>query len=249
MSPLLLTALDEVVEDPTIGTEHDNYMLHLYALYLLAQFRERRAFPKIIELISLPPNDVDSLLGDVITESLPDILYSTYNGDLSLLQNVIENPKVYLFVRGSALDVVGKLYSDGKITPEYLVSYLRQIIARRTYDLPTETDFYAFIQNIVAEHRLVDMVGDIKRLYEENLIDVTNFGDYDEFLNWMEECDGGGRVKYIEDVIAEMEWWATFQETEEERLQRMEFLAKLREEISIEPSSPAENASSGELPR
>lgn len=214
ITPLLLFALDDLLADPQMYLNDDDYMLHLYSLYLLAQFREKRAFDRIIKLITLPPDAVELLLGDVITESLPDILYSTYTGELSVLERVIENRNADLFVRGSVLDVLGKLYSDGAISEGYLVNYLRQLIAERTYDLETEEVFCSFIQGIVADHDLATMVGDIQKLYDEDRIDPTAFGDYDEFLAWMRETGDGGRVKYIDDVIAEMSWWACFDEAE-----------------------------------
>lgn len=215
VTPLLLKALDEVLEDPAIATEDEDYMLHVYALYLLAQFREQRAFPKIIELILLSPGDVEFMLGDTITESLQNILYSTYNGDLSLLEGVIENPDVELYARGSTLDVLGQLCLDGEISKEYLLAYLRKLINERTYDEEWEKDFNGFIQDMVYEYRLFDMLEDIRSLYDEGQVDPANFGDFDEYLSLMQTEDHDGpRVRYIDDVIEEMHWWASFQDAE-----------------------------------
>ena len=211
--PLLLRTLDEVLQDPEIATEDEDYMLHLYSLYLLAQFREKKAFPKILELISLPPDDVDFMLGDTLTESLQNILYSTYDGDLNLLQGVIENPFVDVFVRGSVLDVLGQLYLDGEITKEYLVAYLRKLIDRRSSEQEMEETFTGLVQDIVIECQLVEMLEDIRNLHDEGRVDQIIFGDFDEFLESY-QGDHGQRVRYIEDVIEEMHWWASFQDTE-----------------------------------
>lgn len=213
--PLLLENLDELLKDPAIGLEDEDYMLHMYAIYLLAQFREKGAFPKIMELISWPEAAVESLLGDVITESLSSILYSTYNGDLAALESVIENPDLGLYVRGSVLDVLGKLYLDGEISKEYLLAYLRKLIANRTYDPETEVDFNTFIHVAIDDYDLVEMLEDLHSLYDAGRIDLTMYGDYDEFVHWMQEDDNrssGGSVKYIDDTIGEMHWWAAFQD-------------------------------------
>ena len=63
------------------GELSTDYELHLYALFLLAQFQDRAFFPEIIEFVSLPDDDLDYMIGDCITEGLADILYNTYNGD------------------------------------------------------------------------------------------------------------------------------------------------------------------------
>jgi hypothetical protein len=166
-----------------------------------------------LELISLPPDDVDFMLGDTLTESLQNILYSTYDGDLNLLQGVIENPFVDVFVRGSVLDVLGQLYLDGEITKEYLVAYLRKLIDRRSSEQEMEETFTGLVQDIVIECQLVEMLEDIRNLHDEGRVDQIIFGDFDEFLESY-QGDHGQRVRYIEDVIEEMHWWASFQDTE-----------------------------------
>ncbi len=186
-------------------------MLYLYAIYLLAQFREKQAFLKIIELVSLPPDDVEWLFGDIITESLPSLLYSTFNGDLSLLQKTVENQSILLTVQGACLDTLGKLYSDGVISREFLVQYLREIIAKRAGDPNTDPFFFTYIQGVVAERDLKEMVPAIKKLYEENLIDPIYFGDFAEYQHSVGQGDSG-EVRYIEDIAAEIGWWACFRQ-------------------------------------
>lgn len=128
ITPLLLKELDRILVDPKTTSQDSDNMLHMYALFLLAQFREKRAFPKIIELISLPESEVEAFLGDVVTEELPSILYSTYDGNISLLKRIIEDEHAYIYVRSAALDVYGKLWSDGLIEKEELVNYLKTLI-------------------------------------------------------------------------------------------------------------------------
>jgi Protein of unknown function (DUF1186) len=67
-----------------------------YALFLLAQFRERRAYPLLVELASLPSFLLESLFGDVL-------LASVARGDPSGLQLLIEKEGANLFARTAAL--------------------------------------------------------------------------------------------------------------------------------------------------
>ena len=60
----------------------ENYQLHFYALYLLGEFQDKEAFPKIMELVSLPDGTAEYLIGDCITTELRDILYNTYDGEI-----------------------------------------------------------------------------------------------------------------------------------------------------------------------
>ena len=45
-------------------------MAHIYAMYLLAQFREPRAYPLIVEFFSIPGDIALDTTGDVATEDL-----------------------------------------------------------------------------------------------------------------------------------------------------------------------------------
>ena len=62
-----------------------------YALFLLAQFRETRAYTLVIRLAHLPERKLDDLISDTITEYLDRILASVCGGDTSLIEDLIED--------------------------------------------------------------------------------------------------------------------------------------------------------------
>ena len=57
ITPELLRVLESVAQDPVKHAEHKDYMLHDFALYLLAQFREKRAYAPIVKMFSAPGRD------------------------------------------------------------------------------------------------------------------------------------------------------------------------------------------------
>ena len=99
--PYLNSAIEKAIFEKDDLDE--DYQLHFYALYLLGQFREKKSFPKIMELISLPSEVVDYLIGDAVTSNLCDILYNTYNGDMELLKESVKNPDIDDYARSSML--------------------------------------------------------------------------------------------------------------------------------------------------
>lgn len=213
--PLLLSALDEINEDIDIVMDDADYMLHLYALYLLAEFREERAFGRIMDLVSHPSDEVESMLGDVLTEGLSSILYSTYNGDAGLLQSMIENPSIDTYVRGSALDVYAKIYSQGAIRKDDFMDYMNELISEAI--LIEDVDFCTSIAGIIVEYHLFEMLDDIQLLYDLDLIDRGMYGLYDELVDEIFSYSKAGHpVKYIDSVIKSMEWWACFEKPAKE---------------------------------
>jgi hypothetical protein len=101
------------------------YIAYMYALYLLAQFKEKRAYPLIYSLLNKPYEILDKLLGDVITEGMPSILASVFNGDVKPIKSIIENEEINEFIRGAALESLVILASEGVITRDEVIIYFQ----------------------------------------------------------------------------------------------------------------------------
>ncbi|GAA0365724.1 hypothetical protein GCM10008932_17390 [Alkalibacterium iburiense] len=205
---ILLKELDHLIENPRMITE--DYMLHIYALFLLAQFREKEAFSKICELVSVSSEQADFMLGDIITEDLSSILYSTFDGDFNTLKSVIEDPVADVYVRGAALDVYGKLYSDGEVSKEEVITYLRKLMSN-PYD--RETDLANMMQGLVIDRHIFELIDDIQHLYDEGRIDEGIVGYYDSFIDFMYSYSYNREsVFYLDDSIKEMRKWGMFEQ-------------------------------------
>ncbi len=74
ITPELLRILEDAVDRAAQIDAEGDYMAHLYAMFLLAQFRETRAYPLLLRFASLPGDLLDSLCGDFITEGLGQVL-------------------------------------------------------------------------------------------------------------------------------------------------------------------------------
>ena len=87
IAPHLLGALEEVAQDPGQFAHNEQYMLHVFASYLLAQFRDKRAYRPLTQILATPGDAADSLFGDTITEGLDRILASVFKafGSLCLI--------------------------------------------------------------------------------------------------------------------------------------------------------------------
>jgi len=76
ITPLLLHVLEDTILRADEISYEDDYMAHLYAIFLLAQFRETRAYPLVVRFALLPGDLPDSLSGDFITHDLGRVLAS-----------------------------------------------------------------------------------------------------------------------------------------------------------------------------
>ncbi len=213
ITPALLKIIEHVTQN--IEELQENYMAHIYALYLLAQFREERAYPLIVDFFSIPGEITLDLTGDVVTEYLGRILASVSGGDTGLMTSLVENEEANEYVRAAALDGLVILMVWGEKSREEVMAYLQSLfrgkIARK---------YSALWNSLVAvSTRLYpeEVYEDIKRAYEDGLVAPFFIGLEDveralargkkQVLRSLEEYR---HYEPIKDTISEMEWWACF---------------------------------------
>jgi hypothetical protein len=190
-------------------------MAHIYAMYLLAQFREPRAYPLIVEFFSIPGDIVLDTTGDVATEDLGRILASVSCGDIRLMTALIENEHANEYVRVAALRGLVTLVACGEQSRDDIVAYLQRLfqggIAR---DVSFVWNGLVSASNALYPEELYD---DIKRAYDDELIETffIRLEDIDATLQRgkdrvLDELHHHQRYSLITDTITEMEWWACF---------------------------------------
>ena len=81
----------------------------IIAIYLLALFREKKAYPLIIALLNKMPNSFEHTLFNDEIEDMPNILASTFNGNIELIYKLIENTKAFVFARIAAITPIPML--------------------------------------------------------------------------------------------------------------------------------------------
>jgi len=128
ITPYLLASVDEVADPDTEKTDNN---LILFALFLLAQFREPRAYPVITNMLSKPEKPVRETLGDITTEGLDRILFSVFDGNTVPLKRVIEDENAYEFARSAAFKTLVMLYKTGKLKRTSIIEYFTELYRGR----------------------------------------------------------------------------------------------------------------------
>lgn len=210
--PHLLQSLEWVVQNPEEADDvQPAYMLHIFALYLLAQFRETRAFPWILQLFRLP--QYESLTGAVATEALAQILASTCGGDIAPLQALIEDRTADQWVRGAAVEALAVLAGRGLLPREQITRYYDHLFLGGLERRPNN----AWDNLIVActDLRLVEHLGAIRTLYRQGIADPFHVGlDEVEGEIGLPPDHAQNELRHhrlIDDTIREIGSWHYFQ--------------------------------------
>jgi hypothetical protein len=217
VTPSLLRILEQTVDQAAQLDAEGDYMAHLYAMFLLAQFRETRAYPLVVRFASLPGDLLDSLGGDFITENLGQVLASVCGGELGGIRSVIENEEADEWSRGAAMSSLVTLVAAGQKSREEIVSYFAylfrgKLVRRWSHVWDTlvcySSDLYP-----------AELIDDIEQAYEEGLVD-PGFVAFDEIKRDLAAgqdfvlarlADDPHR-RLVEDTVREMEWWACFRD-------------------------------------
>jgi Protein of unknown function (DUF1186) len=217
ITPILLATVKEWKSKLEELSERPNYFLHVYAMYLLAQFKESKAYLPIVEFFSVPGEISMDVTGDLATEDLGRILASVCEGNIEPIQQLIENRQANEYVRSSALNSLVVLVVQGAIDREVVIKYFEELFATRL-----EREYSSIWTNLVMESAVLaplQLKQQIDRVFDVDLVDEFFFSreDVDYYINLGQEASlnelrDRDHYALIEDTISEMEWWSCFQD-------------------------------------
>ncbi|MFQ6127387.1 MAG: DUF1186 domain-containing protein [Thermoplasmata archaeon] len=213
--PELLRILENAERNIDYIKERPDYFAHIYSMFLLAQFREKRAYPLIVDLFSHPGDTSDSIAGEFVCEDLPRVLASVCQGDTTLIEQLIESRDADGYVRDAGLRALLTLVVNGEKTRDEIIAYYKSLFTgklERTYSF-VWTGLVACSSDLCAREVFEDM----KKAHEEGLVDpfFINLEDVNEHLSmeWEENLirlEDDEHYQFIDDTIRCMEWWACF---------------------------------------
>ncbi len=242
ITPALLEILEEIADRAGARrrTAEDGYMAHLYAMYLLAQFREGRAHPLMLKIGLLPGDLLDSLLGDFVTDAFGRVLASTCDGNIAGIQSLIEDANADEWARGAALAALATLVAAGVKSRDEIVDYFAALFRGKLTGTThvVWSDLVAFATDLYA----IELLGDIEKAYEKHLVDPRIIGlddvhrDFAKGNAWaLQRLSDDPHRKFIHDTVKEFGRWYCFHKDEEDmaRRRRAETAGLERDDISV----------------
>ena len=213
--PELLEILKSAKENYEEILEKPDYFAHIYASFLLAQFKEKQSFKLIIDLVSLPDEISDDLFGDLITEELHKILASVCGGDTQPIKKIVEDSNINEYVRCAAIKVFIVLLGEGVISQSEVIEYYKSL-----FEGKLERNFSQAWNELICcscEAGPSELYKYIKKAFEDGLVeeeevislhdvdDAIKIHDKEKFPNLRNEG-----YAFINDTIAEIKGWVCF---------------------------------------
>ena len=214
ITPELLRILEDTIDRASELAKDPEYGAHLYAMFLLAQFREARAYPLVVRMAALPGDVLEHLLGGFISESLHRVLASVCGGDVVGIRALIENDEIDEYVRGAALSSLLDLVAAGQIDRAEVVDYFGQLFRGKLRRKHSQV--WNHLVTCCVDLYPGELMSDIEQAYTDELVD-TSYIRLKDIEGHM--ADGpektlaklSASLGLVENTAEEMEWWDCFQ--------------------------------------
>jgi Protein of unknown function (DUF1186)/SEC-C motif len=243
MIPHLLAVLESAHANPGDYVNGRKAMFCTYAAYLLAQFRETRAYRPLMALLNLGGNIPSDVFGDSISEDMHNIVASVYDGDEELLRKLIENSSADEYARACAgLKAYPVLVHAGMLTMESVENYFRELFEGKLQR--EHCHVWNSLCSMSGDLGFASLLPHVRKAFEEGLCDRF----FDHLTDIERRAKSGGDVNWsgdcqlVNDVVPMMEWWACFHPETPRKTAKAapDALAKLLEtrEFSSRPTVP-----------
>lgn len=222
VTPRLIEALEKATRLRRGGKSPPG-SAHLYGLYLLAEFRATQALPALLEMLTLPEDALDDLVGDDLTESIPRILGTLGAEHPDLIESMIAKHELFYFVRSAAAGALCAMVAQGTLPRSAAVEGLMRQMrsAVEAGDRDTATIAVCHLGNL----NPLEVQDEIRSAFERKLIneEMTSwhgFAQYDLYPDRPGECPHLNREHFvaIDDAVAELNAWRRFDEMPERQV-------------------------------
>ena len=169
----LLEVLERCVTHPDTASEEDA-RLCCYALYLMAKWRETRAYHLVIRWLCLPEAASTRLSGDVLTQDGSRILAAVCDGDLEPIKRLVLNRDADEFSRGVAVAALALLGVWAEVPRDTIVDYFAWLAREGLEREPSYV--WSALAAESADIEALAVFPALRRAYDEGLIDPQTIG-------------------------------------------------------------------------
>ena len=149
-------------------------MAPIYAMFILAERGEEQAYPLMLDIIAHPKKVVQQVLGDVLTEEMPQLLMSVYNGNLAALKEIIENEEISYTSRAVALDTLVCLVANKILEREEVEEYFAYLY-REGLERKEKSYVWGFLTVATEILKLEGLKDEAEKAFARGLIDKDIF--------------------------------------------------------------------------
>ncbi len=243
ITPALLEALDAAEHSITFVEENESYMLHIYSMFLLAQFQEPRAYPLMVKFFQLGQGAINATEGIVANDG-DRLLACVFDGDPHPIKQVIENEDLEFSLRSHGMNALVCLVVWGRLSRESVIEYFRSLYNAR-FPRPGNREVWGYLVAATLNLGARELLEEVREAFRQQLIpeDMIDLAKSEKILldepeRPMEHLRDAKPP--VTDAVEEIRRWTTTGApgVDDEEIQQQMAAQKIEKEIEKELDGP-----------
>lgn len=192
----------------------DDAQLLLRGLHVLAAAKDTQFWPVLRDLLMLPEEDIERLIGSGAAEGSARLILSLWDGDAAALLDIAADPAVSWQVRWGLFQALARLAFDGRLDRAEVADLLERV--EREGLLPDDSIAWMGWENAVAHLGLIEMMPTLEHVWATKSVfsDYRNV-DREETLRVLDAAAANpsdphelnrDRIMAIDDPVEAVEW-------------------------------------------
>jgi hypothetical protein len=212
MVPIFLRTIDDLLE--LRGPVDPNALFFMF--HLLGEWREKSAYWPLAVFLRLPPDVLNTILGDCITVTSHRVMAAVFDGDPEPLYAIVRDPEADEFVRAKMCQTIAMLTRRGELPRDATAVFLRDCFSQ----LEPQKDCYVWSGWIdaVAWLGLTELKPLVQQAFQRGSINPgwLTFRNFEEDLQYTvdhpdaEPLHADGDLTLFGDTVTEMSGWDGF---------------------------------------
>jgi Protein of unknown function (DUF1186)/SEC-C motif len=187
----LLSTIEHSLRDPA-GASPAEATLFSYALYLLAKWREPRAYPYVVRWLSLPGEGPFEIAGDIVTQDGGRILAAVCDGDLEPIQALVLDRGADGASRAAGITALSLLAAWAEVPREPIVDWFLWLAQEGLEREPGQV--WNGLAGASADMEALPLFPDLRRAFAEGLIETVFM-----HVKELDEIEAAPRGSVLED--------------------------------------------------
>jgi hypothetical protein len=221
LTPHLLKIIEAVADNPLLYSL-EGHNGHVYAASLLSHFREPAAHRLLIRAFSIPEEQLVEIWGDMTTETLPTLLYSTCDGSIEAIKALVVNREVDQYVRCAAMEALSYAVADQPFYRDEVVRFFQGLFTGE--EAARDSYFWGNLTATLCDLHPGDSMDIIRKAFADTIVspgfiglDNVEKANERDMASAMDALRTWVSARTPADIHAYISWFAEFHQQDHEQ--------------------------------
>ena len=191
-----------------------NFAIH--ALFLLSEINATESLEVVLEVLRQDNDYIELYIGDIMTEYMWLVLYKITTSDMDICKQFMFEPGIYSINKSPVSDLANQIVQHQPGRRDEMVNWYRDIfrffLNSSLKDNVIDSDLLGMMANDVLDFKAVELMPEIKELYEKEMVDLNCCGDIQGFMKHLDDnkdIDHKRKISTIFDIYEEIKKWSS----------------------------------------